>query len=474
MANIRDEIVAARRERVARLGFDEGAAVPPAREVPLTPFLGANGLICEVKRRSPSKGDIAPGLDAVAQAGIYVGAGAGNISVLTVPEGFAGSLDDLMAVKRRYPGAAVLRKDFLFDVQDVDVAYRAGADAVLLITGMLSNDMLAAMHARATSLGMVALVEIHDDDDLAKARRIKPNLVGINSRDLTTFRVDPLLPVKVKSGIDWDARVIYESGISSPDGAAFAVGSGFAGILIGEGVVRNPALAPKLLEAMASAQPSRFWPAVGKALATSGGKPLVKMCGLTNADDARLAADLGADLLGFVFWPDSKRAAPPALLEEIQDIAIPKVAVTVNAAGAAGLDPDVLRLLENGLVDAVQFHGDESPDDCARLWPIGYKALCPSTPEQAADAAAYRCPRVLVDAASDLPGGSGKRVRPDVVAAWPGPLWLAGGLGPDTVASAVAGYRPELVDVASGVEASPGKKSPEAMRRFFSEIRQSQ
>ncbi len=90
--NIRDEIVAQRRERVSRLGFDEGAAIPATREAPLVPFLGKNGLICEVKRRSPSKGDIAPGLDAVAQAGLYVRAGAGNLSVLTVPEGFGGSL----------------------------------------------------------------------------------------------------------------------------------------------------------------------------------------------------------------------------------------------------------------------------------------------------------------------------------------------------------------------------------------------
>ncbi len=104
--NIRDEIVAKRQARVNRLGHAEGADVPRRREVPIAPFLGENGLICEVKRRSPSKGDIAPGLDAVAQAGLYLGAGAKNLSVLTEPEGFGGSLDDLIRVKRQFPHAA--------------------------------------------------------------------------------------------------------------------------------------------------------------------------------------------------------------------------------------------------------------------------------------------------------------------------------------------------------------------------------
>ena len=98
--NIRDQIVAQRRARIAALGYTEGVDVPLRREVPIVPFLREPGLICEVKRRSPSKGDIAPGLDAVDQAGLYVNAGVRNLSVLTVPEGFGGSLDDMMQVKR--------------------------------------------------------------------------------------------------------------------------------------------------------------------------------------------------------------------------------------------------------------------------------------------------------------------------------------------------------------------------------------
>lgn len=469
--NIRDEIVAKRQVRVNRLGHSEGADVPKRREVPIVPFMGTNGLICEVKRRSPSKGDIAPGLDAVAQAGVYVAAGARNLSVLTEPEGFGGSLDDLMRVKRRFPDVAVLRKDFLFDNDDIDVAWRAGADAVLLIAGMLSADRLNMLYRCAKGLGLEVLVEVHDDEDVEKARRFAPGLVGINSRDLATFRIDPLLPVRVKAGIDWEARVVYESGIRHPDQAAFAVSAGFSGLLVGEGVVRDPALAGQLLEAMRSAKPARFWPEMGARLAAAGGRPLVKLCGIAREDDARLAVDLGADVLGFVFHPSSPRSASPSLLSAIRDLPVPKVAVTVNAEGAAGLPDEVEALLREGLVDAAQLHGDESPDDCARLWPVSYKALRPRNADETAMAAAYRCPRILLDAAANVPGGSGRRVGLDVLDAWEAPLWLAGGITPDNARRIVETRKPELLDVASGVEDAPGVKNRKKMDRLLRAVK---
>ncbi len=428
--NIRDEIVAQRKARIASLGFSEGAALPEKREVPLAPFPGKNGLICEVKRRSPSKGDIAPGLDAVAQARLYTEAGAGNLSVLTVPEGFGGSLDDLVAVKKAFPEASVLRKDFLFDERDVDTAYRAGADAVLLIAGMLPKETLHAMHRRAHSLGMAALVEIHDAEDLAKAAGLRPNLVGINSRDLTTFRIDPLLPLRVRAGITWECRVVYESGIQAPDQAAFAAASGFDALLVGEGVVRNPDLAGRILAAMKEAKPSRFWRALaGKRFALSSGtgerwRPLVKICGLTNARDARMAAELGADALGFVFYEKSPRRAAPALLRELEKLDALKVAVVVTGAGET-IPEEVRALLGDGLLDAIQLHGEETPDEVAAAGAAAYKALRPRGADALAEAERYRCPRILLDAAATVPGGSGLRVDEDILRAWKKPLWSA-------------------------------------------------
>ncbi|MDR2390724.1 MAG: bifunctional indole-3-glycerol phosphate synthase/phosphoribosylanthranilate isomerase, partial [Planctomycetota bacterium] len=299
--NIRDEIVEKRRARVAAGGHAEGTVLPEQRDTPLVPFLGSNGLICEIKRRSPSRGDIAAGLDAVAQAGIYVRVGAGNLSVLTEPDWFGGSLQDLRRAKSAFPDIAVLRKDFLFDPEDIDVSWRAGADAVLLIAGMLSSGELAALYRRARSLGMAALVEAHDREDLQKISPFTPRFLGVNSRDLTTFRIDPLLPLVIASEVTWPASLVYESGVGHPEQVAFAAGAGFRGILVGEAVVRRPELAGELLAAPREGRRERFWTAIARRLsARPEGRPLVKICGLTSEADARLAADLGADALGFV------------------------------------------------------------------------------------------------------------------------------------------------------------------------------
>lgn len=468
--NIRDEIVAKRQARIDDLGHAEGVDIPKRRETPIVPFLAEDGLICEVKRRSPSKGDIAPGLDAVDQAGIYVKAGVRNLSVLTEPEGFGGSLRDLMDVKKAFPHAAVLRKDFLFDANDIDVSWRAGADAVLLIAGMLSADRLQMLYRCARSLGLEALVEVHDAEDIKKASLVSPGLVGINSRDLTTFAIDPLLPLRVAAGIGWDAKLVYESGISHPEQAAFAVGSGFYGLLVGEAAVRDPSLPGRLRDAMAGALPIRFWPAVARRLAAGGNRPMIKICGLAREDDARLAADLGADVLGFVFWPESPRRAEPSLLRSLRDLSLPKVGVAVRSAADTQLAPEVRALLEEGLLDAVQFHGDELSDACAALWPTYYKALRPRSVEELPAADAYRCPRILLDAAAPVPGGSGTRVGAPILEAWRKPLWLAGGITPDNAARIAATRKPELLDVASGVEESPGVKCPTRLKKLFAEL----
>ena len=469
--NIRDEIVAKRQARVAARGFSEGADVPRRRQVPIMPFMTTDGLICEVKRSSPSKGDIAPEMDAVAQASVYLKAGARNLSVLTEPEGFGGSLDDLIQIKREYPRTAVLRKDFLFDTKDIDISWRAGADAVLLISGMLTEDRLHMLYHCAKRLGLEALVEVHDDDDLRKVAGIKPNLIGINSRDLTTFRIDPLLPLRIKAKITWDARVVYESGIHHPEQADAVSAAGFDGLLVGESVVRDPSLARKIQDAMRNAIPARFWPEIAKRLNRDPYRPLIKICGLAREEDALLAADLGADVLGFVFWSGSPRHASPDLVRKLMDVDALKVGVVVTPPGSVEMEPAVRHLLEDGVLDALQLHGDERPEDCAKLWPVNYKALRPANVAEL-DAAKnlYRCPRILLDAAAKVPGGSGKRVPVDIIESWQRPLWLAGGITSDNVARIAEARRPELLDIASGVEAEPGVKSPERMRKLFKEL----
>jgi indole-3-glycerol phosphate synthase/phosphoribosylanthranilate isomerase len=149
-ANIRDRIVARRRARLAAEGHALGVEVPHERDTLLVPFLVPPGVICEVKRRSPSRGAIDQSLDPIALAGSYRSQGARSLSVLTEQDHFAGSLADLINIKRAYPDLAVLRKDFLVDCEDVEISYRAGADAVLLIASVLTADELTRLHARAT------------------------------------------------------------------------------------------------------------------------------------------------------------------------------------------------------------------------------------------------------------------------------------------------------------------------------------
>ena len=292
-----NEIVAGRRRRVAAEGAELGEAVPERRGQPLVPLVplpggsaggvgtggarapsgewmrsppesagdggrgsggapalassrGGSGaaplLVCEIKRRSPSRGAIAPGLDAVGQARRYADAGVRAVSVLTEPDHFGGALADLVAVKEACPHLSVLRKDFLLDERDLEVSYRAGADAVLLLAACLSTEELGRLYRRALELGMTPLVEVHDDADLARARAVRPLLTGINSRDLTTFEVDTTLPARLRPAVDWPTTLLFESGIQRAEDAAFARSAGFDGVLVGEAVVRRPELVAEL------------------------------------------------------------------------------------------------------------------------------------------------------------------------------------------------------------------------------------
>jgi indole-3-glycerol phosphate synthase/phosphoribosylanthranilate isomerase len=467
--SVRESIVEKRHALVRQHGHALGSAVPDRRSQPVVPFGAAPFLICEVKRRSPSRGDIAPGIDAVEQARLYAEQGVRSISVLTETESFGGSLEDLMRIKAAIPGLSVLRKDFLFDEEDIEVSWRAGADAVLLIASMLEPGMLAAMHRRALSLGIEALVELHDASDVAACRDLAPGLVGVNARDLATFRVDPLGPLALAGSIDWVCRLVFESGVRAAEDILLARGAGFSGVLVGEAVMKAPRMIPALLAGFLP--PARnFWTRLSGRRRV--GRPLVKVCGITRAPDAEKAAALGADMLGFVFAP-SKRRAERAVLREVHDLPVLKVAVVVSQAGAGRLEPEVEELLNGGLIDAVQLHGEEQPEDCARLAFPYYKAMRVRGPEEGAAMESYLCPRVLADAYSpDAVGGTGRRIPAAIVRGFDGgrPLWLAGGIGPDNASEIIRELAPELIDASSGLEESPGRKDVQKLSRFFEEI----
>jgi len=470
---ILDEIVRVRRERIERLGPEEGVPVPAERKAgqPL-PFGVDPFLICEIKRRSPSKGNINNSLDPLEQAKIYTERGASHISILTESEYFGGSLEDLMAVRRAFPQARILRKDFLLTREDVDVTYRAGADAFLLIASVLDGEIIRDLYEYGVSLGLTPLVELHSPEEAAKVRPFAPKLTGVNCRDLKTFTIDPLGPLKLKPHIDWECRVAYESGIKSPRDARFALGCGFDALLVGEGVVRDRELAVGLINEFQDRETHKdtyaFWRKLYRNY--DGSRPLVKICGITRIEDAREAVRLGADALGFIL-ADSPRRIDPVRLEEFREIGIPRIGVVILSedGGERAKQEDLLRdLLAKGLLDGIQFHGNESPE-MVEAYP-GYKALNVKTVNDLTRRDYYQPRPVLADAFHrDRSGQGAKVLDPELIALAQkqGNLWLAGGLNPQNLEGILNTWKPELIDMASGVESSPGVKDHEKLRRIF-------
>lgn len=207
-------------------------------------------IIAEIKRASPSKGDILPGLDPAAVARDYAASGAAAISVLT-DRHFKGSLEDLRAV-RAAVDLPLLRKDFIFDPYQLHQARAAGADCILLIAAMLKEADLRALYAAARELDLQALVEVHNEDELRAAGRAGAEIVGINNRDLHTFVTDIALTERLLKGYRGTALVVSESGIDTPEDIRRLDRAGARAFLIGESLLRGGA--PRLrLETLGSA-----------------------------------------------------------------------------------------------------------------------------------------------------------------------------------------------------------------------------
>jgi indole-3-glycerol phosphate synthase len=227
---------------VARL-VAEALAEPPARgfRAALARVAAAGGLavIAEVKKRSPSKGDLAPEAVPGALAKAYAEGGATCLSVLTDAEFFGGAPADL-GEARAVVDIPVLRKDFTVSEQDVCDARLVGADAVLLIVAALGDDELARFHALAGQVGLDALVEVHDEAELERALAVGATLVGVNQRDLATFEVDTDRAVRVMAAIPDGVVAVAESGIAGPDDAARLAQAGYAAVLVGESLVTSP------------------------------------------------------------------------------------------------------------------------------------------------------------------------------------------------------------------------------------------
>jgi indole-3-glycerol phosphate synthase/phosphoribosylanthranilate isomerase len=226
--SILEKIVSNRKEKIQRLGHSMGKGIPKIRRFPIVPFGTHPFIICEFKRRSPSKGAIYDGSSIVKQVQEYVKKKIKSVSILTEEDFFSGSINDLLQIKELFPHLSLLRKDFIIDEEDIAVSYRIGADAVLLIASLHDIKTLKILYRRAKSFGIEVLFEIHNEEDLDKARQIKPSITGINSRNLTNFTLDPIIPVRLAHGVDWKTQLVFESGIRFSDDVQLALSAGFS------------------------------------------------------------------------------------------------------------------------------------------------------------------------------------------------------------------------------------------------------
>jgi indole-3-glycerol phosphate synthase len=218
-------------------------------------------LIAEIKRASPSKGDIAPGIDAAAQGAVYAHAGAAAISVLTEPTWFKGTLADMRGVRDAIDGMgdsrpAILRKDFIVDRYQVLEARVNGADAILLIVASLDDATLAGLLESSRALGMEPLVEVNNAEEMERARNVGARVIGINNRDLRSFVVDLATTDRLAGGAPEDAMLCALSGISTrSDVERFAV-AGARAVLVGEALMTAPDAGMKVRELLGIAQPA--------------------------------------------------------------------------------------------------------------------------------------------------------------------------------------------------------------------------
>ena len=418
-------------------------------------------LIAEVKRASPSKGTLAPHLNPVEIARTYEANGASVISVLTEPHFFLGSPEYLTAIKQAVQ-IPVLCKDFIVDDYQVYEARSWGADAILLICAILDDTQLRHLLSIAHELHMHCLVEVHSREEAQRAVDAGAMVIGVNSRDLVTFKMKPYLIRDIRSIIPANRVVIAESGIHSSADARRLARYDVQGMLVGESLVISndvPAQMRMLLQgANASTQ--------------------VKICGLRHPESIHTAIEAGADMLGFIFYEPSHRYIQSRHVQEalanalstLKEQVLPDlVGIFVNKEIHFIND-----VVEEAGLHYVQLHGTESPEFCQKITRPVIKAIPLKNASDLAQVAQYKnvAWRLLLDTPTPEWGGIG------VVHDWElastiaqeTRILLAGGLTPENVAQALQQVSPWGVDVSSGVETQK-QKDNQKIRAFIENVR---
>jgi indole-3-glycerol phosphate synthase len=376
------------------------------REALTRPGLGA---IAEFKRRSPSAGDIRRDARVEDVVPAYEAAGAGAVSVL-VDARFGGSLDDLRSA-RAATTLPLLGKGFFTSEEHLRELREVGADAALLILRDLDDPTAARLMREAERLELDTLVEVHDEDELARATLIGAPIVGINARDLSTFAIDRKAQLGLVARAPRDRIIVAESAIRTRAQAAAAELAGADAVLVGTTLMRAPHPGAQLRELLS--------------------RPLVKVCGLTRPEDVDVAIEAGADLLGFVLAAGSPRRAPAVL--DVPETVL-SVAVLVGEAEDTGADLVQLYRDDGGTVRGREAVLLRDGREVARVLDLPWQGDDPQHWRQAAQAE--------------------------------GRVMLAGGLGPENVRDAIETVRPWAVDASSSLEREPGVKDHDRVRAY--------
>ncbi|KAF1965979.1 hypothetical protein BU23DRAFT_336050 [Bimuria novae-zelandiae CBS 107.79] len=453
-------------------------------------------LMAEIKRASPSKGIISLSTCAPAQARTYAKAGASTISVLTEPNWFKGSIDDLRVVRQSLEGMpnrpAVLRKEFIFDEYQILEARLAGADTVLLIVKMLDQALLKKLYDYSRSLGMEPLVEVNNVEEMKIAVHMGSKVIGVNNRNLVNFEVDMDTTSRLMNLVPKETIVCALSGITGPQDVEPYAQNGVGAVLVGEALMRASDTAEFIAHLLGGSAPSK---------SSTASPLLVKICGTRSVEAANAAIEAGADLIGIILAPGLKRTVSTemalAISEAVHKSRKPHATRTVSTESqtasdyfehaaashasysARALIVGVFRnqpldyILEQQQLlnlDIVQIHG-QAPVEWARLIPVPViRAFGPK--DIGIGTRGYHA-LPLLDAGL---GGTGHQLDlsevQDALSKDAGIKFiLAGGLDPDNVQKVLDGLgdyrsRVQAVDVSSGVEVDD-QQSLEKIRAFI-------
>ena len=472
MTSILAEILEAKRRRLAAgARAPSGANAAPSDGRRFLAALGnAPAVIAEIKHRSPSAGVLVPDagrrIEEIARA--YRRGGAAALSVVVEQDFFGGDPSWLPRAKAA-SGLPVLMKDFVVDEAQLDVALGLGADAVLLIVAALSDADLARLHAAARSRGLAVLVEAHDEAEIGRALGVSPGILGVNARDLASFHVDLGAAAALGRTIPEGVLRVAESGVRAAADVVALGEAGYGAFLVGESLLRasDPAAA---LRSLRGRNPTE-----------------VKICGVTREEDVDTCLEEGVDWIGLVFAAHSPRKMTPERGRALRMKAKGESGV-VPGGGAPGSvkgivavfaaetpKSEVERVVEIIRPDVVQMPvlplslSKEPLSPGVAVWNtvrVGRDDLT-GVENLPGDALHFDT------AVGGLSGGTGRTFEWSVLDAVPRrrPIVLSGGLTPANVGAAVRRVRPDVVDVASGVESAPGLKDPARIAAFVEEVR---